>query len=212
MNYFLSTIIGFLLGSIPTAYLILKKSKGIDIRNEGSKNVGAMNSYEVTNSKLLGFLVLLIDFSKGVLSVVIPIFIFGDYFIYPAIAALFAVLAHCFNPWIGFKGGRGLATFAGSALIIFPYLLAVWILLWVIFYLIKKDILFSNIAATIFSMLLIFNTIEIAVKYTNPKPETISSLILFTIAGLVIIFIKHIEPFKEFIYNTKLSGMNKDEK
>lgn len=212
MNFILSTLIGFLLGSIPTAYLVLKKSKGIDIRNEGSKNVGAMNSYEVSNSKLLGIVVLLIDFVKGVLSVWIPILFFGDIFIYPAIAAIFAVFAHCFNPWIGFKGGRGLATFAGSALLIFPYLLIVWVLLWVIFFLIKKDILFSNITATIMSFLLVLNTTDLAIKYTYPKPESISSLILFTIAGLIIIFTKHIEPIKELIGQKKLFGIKQNEK
>jgi len=212
MNYIISALIGYILGSIPTAYLVLKKSKNIDIRSAGSSNVGAMNSYEVSNSKLLGLLVLLVDAGKGILSVVLTIMLFGDHFIYPALAAIFAVLSHCFNPWIEFKGGRGLATFAGSTIIIFPYLLIVWVLLWVIFFLIKKNILFSNITATILSIFLVFNTIDIAIKYTNPKPETVSSLILFTTAGLIIIFIKHIDPLKELIYDKKIFGMKRNEK
>ena len=64
MEYLLSAIIGYFFGSIPSAYLILKKKKGIDITSAGTGTVGAMNSYEVTNSKSIGLLVLFLDFIK----------------------------------------------------------------------------------------------------------------------------------------------------
>ena len=54
MNYFLSVVIGYILGSFPTAYLILKQAKGIDITGQGSGNVGAYNSFEVSKSKIDG--------------------------------------------------------------------------------------------------------------------------------------------------------------
>ena len=54
MNYFLGLLVGSLIGSFPTAFLILKKSKNIDITTAGTGNVGAMNSFEVTGSKLIG--------------------------------------------------------------------------------------------------------------------------------------------------------------
>ena len=65
MNYLLSCIIGFLVGSLPTAFIILKKTKGIDITSAGTGNVGAMNSFEVTNSKIIGLIVFIIDALKG---------------------------------------------------------------------------------------------------------------------------------------------------
>ena len=71
MDYLFSCIIGYLLGSFPTAFLILKKIKGIDITTKGSGNVGAMNSYEVTNSKKFGIFVLIVDLLKGLLSVIV---------------------------------------------------------------------------------------------------------------------------------------------
>ncbi len=211
MNYLISSVIGFLLGSIPTAYLILKFTKGIDIREAGSANVGAMNSYEVSDSKWLGLSVMLIDIAKGALSALLPLLIFGDIFIYPAIASVFAVFAHCYNPWIGFKGGRGLATFAGSTIVIFPYLLVIWLILWVIIFLLKKDILFSNISAIILSIILVFNTPKIAIKYASPSPESVSTLMFFVVSGLVIIFIKHIDPLKELIYDKKIFKMKRNE-
>ena len=201
MEYIFSVVIGYLLGSIPTAFLVLKISKGIDITNAGSGNVGAMNSYEITNSKYIGLLVFLIDFIKGFLAVLITKLIFNDVFIYPALALLFAVFSHCFNPWIKFNGGRGLATAAGGSILIFPYLLFVWIVLWILMYIIKRDILIANIIATIFSLLIIYLTENIALNYVYPVPVAASELMLFSTGGLLIIFIKHIEPLKEIISN-----------
>lgn len=201
MEYLLSCIIGYLLGSIPTAYLVLKKTKGIDITTKGSGNVGAMNSYEVTNSKKLGILVLLIDFFKGLLSVSL-ILIFLDYsFLAASLSLLFAIFSHCFNPWINFKGGRGLATAAGGLAIVYPILLLTWILLWVLIYLIRKDILIANILATVLSLCSVFVTYKLTIKYAYPDPSSVNELILFTSALLIIIFIKHIEPLKEIISN-----------
>ncbi|GBD86383.1 glycerol-3-phosphate acyltransferase [bacterium BMS3Abin03] len=212
MNYLISITMGYLLGSIPTAYLLLKNSRGIDIRQTGSGNVGAYNSFDVSNSKLIGLTVLLIDAGKGALSAYLAILVYGDVFIYPAVAGIFAIFAHCYNPWLGFSGGRGLATFAGVSIIIFPYLLIVWIVLWTIFYIIKRDIHFANIGATVMSLILIFNSLDIAIKYANPKPGSASTLILFTMTGLIIIFIKHIEPLKELIKDQKIIRMNRNEK
>ena len=130
MEFLFSALIGYLLGSFPTAFLILKKSKGINITERGSGNVGAMNSFEVSNSKVIGLVVLVIDALKGLLSVYLPLLFFQVNFMPPAIALFFAVFAHCFNPWLNFKGGRGLATAAGGASLLFPFALVVWGILW----------------------------------------------------------------------------------
>lgn len=211
MEYLLSSLIGYLLGSFPTAYIFLQKTKGLDITKEGSGNVGAMNSFEVSNSKFVGISVLFIDLLKGGASVLIPILVFGNVFIYPAIGLLFAVFSHCYNPWIFFKGGRGLATAAGGAAIIFPYLLAVWVILWVLFYVMRKDILLANIAATILSVLLLFGTYRIAFNYAFPKPAGVDILLTASSSILIIIFIKHIEPLKELIQKQKNNRKHKNE-
>lgn len=209
MEYLISSVIGYLLGSIPTAYLLTKSVKGIDITKNGSGNVGAYNSFRVTKSKLIGFLVLLIDFSKGAIPAAVLILLFPNKFIYPALAVFFAVLAHCFNPWLGFNGGRGLATAAGGAAVVFPYLLIVWCILWVIFYLMRKNILFSNIGATILALLLVYNTIDIGIKYTYPNTDNVSSVIFVSTSVLVLIFIKHIDPLKDWINKQKTKRVNK---
>lgn len=199
MDYLISAVLGFLFGSIPTAYLLLKTKKGIDITKTGSGNVGAMNSYEITNSKKIGIIVLVIDFLKGLLPVLILKITFGDVFIYPALALIFAIFSHCFNPWISFKGGRGLATAAGGTIILFPYMLLVWIILWLLVYMIKKDILLANILATILSLVIIYITKSLEIEWAFPKSANINELVMLTTSGLLIIFIKHIEPLKEII-------------
>jgi acyl phosphate:glycerol-3-phosphate acyltransferase len=206
MEYLISSLIGYLLGSFPTAFLFVKKATGIDITKEGSGNVGAYNSLEVTKSKFIGISVLLIDFMKGLGSVLIPLLIFPNEFIYPALSLTFAVFSHCFNPWLKFKGGRGLATAAGGAAIIFPFLLIVWCILWVIFYMMKRDIILANIISTVLSLLLIYGTYNIAVKYAYPQPLNISNLILVSTTILMFIFIKHIEPLNEIISKKSLEN------
>lgn len=201
MQYLLGAVIGYLFGSIPTAYILLKITRGIDVTTEGTGNVGAMNSYEVTNSKWIGILVLIIDFLKGMIPVFIVIYFLESSFFIASLSVLFAVFSHCFNPWLGFKGGRGLATAAGgSAAIFFPMLIA-WLVFWVLVYLIKKDIHIANIFATVLSLFSILAFYNYLISFAYPKPVLVNELLLFTSAGLMIIFIKHIEPLKDIIKN-----------
>lgn len=211
MEYLLSALIGYAFGSIPTAYILLKRKKNLDITKAGSGNVGAMNTYEVSKSKKLGAVVLIVDLLKGASAAIISLLIFSNIFIYPALSVLFAVFAHCFNPWINFNGGRGLATAAGGSAVIFPYLLIVWLILWAIFYIMRKDIHFANIGAIVMSVLLTFSTADIAVKYTYLKGVSSSNLIVITTAAMMIIFIKHINPLKELIEKQKEKGVSRNE-
>jgi len=207
MFYLLSAIIGYLLGSIPTAYLVLK-SKGINITEAGTGNVGAMNSYEVTNSKYIGIFVFMGDAIKGLLSVYIPLLLFPYGFEYAAFALVFAVLAHCFNPWLGFKGGRGLAAALGGTVLITPFLPAIWVIVWVFTFLIKKDILLGNILANILALVVSIFIPNIVVRYAFPKPDSISSLMFFIAGLMIIIMIKHFDPLMELL--TKLNLIKKD--
>jgi len=203
MDYLICAVIGYLLGSIPTGYLILKREKGIDITQTGSHNVGALNALEVSNSKTIGFLVLIIDALKGLLSVYFSLLFFPYNFAMPAIALIFAVFSHCFNPWIGFKGGRGLATAAGGTILIFPVLPVYWIIIWVILYVLKKNVLFSNISAIIITFITILLSEELDYRYSFPHSNSVSIILFFASVLLMMIFIKHIEPLNEIIQNYK---------
>jgi len=149
MNYFLSFIIGYLVGSFPTAYLVLKKSHGLDITMNGSGNVGAMNSFRVTKSKRIGLMVFLIDILKGFLSVFLVITFIDKGFIFTILGITAAVFAHCYSPWLKFKGGKGLATAIGGSLLISIPVSIIWAIFWIFHYLFGKDIDHANIFASI---------------------------------------------------------------
>lgn len=149
MELLLSSIFGYFSGSIPTAYLILKYFYGIDIRTTGSGNVGAMNSFEVTKSKKTGIIVLVIDFFKGLLPLFFVLFFIQKSFSAGALTLCFSVFAHCYSPWLGFKGGKGLATASGGALILSPFILAGWLFVWISLYSLRRDINLINFITSV---------------------------------------------------------------
>ncbi|MGA1862641.1 glycerol-3-phosphate 1-O-acyltransferase PlsY [Deferribacter thermophilus] len=118
MKSIILLIAAYLIGSIPTAYLVVKLIKGVDIRTVGSGNVGATNA-----GRVLGFygflLVFIIDMLKGFLPVYLTKLFFGDtLFLY--IVALCTILGHTFTIFLNFKGGKGVATGVGVYLALSP--------------------------------------------------------------------------------------------
>ncbi len=202
MEYIISSILGYLIGSIPTAYLLLK-SKGKNITEEGSGNVGALNSYEVSGSKLTGLLVLLIDFAKGAAVVFLIKLFFGEIFILPMIGLIAAVFSHCYSPWLKFKGGRGLATAAGGSALLMPLILGLWLLMWVIAFIFRKNVHFGNISATILTAALTATSGDIINKYSMPQSDNDLVFSIMVILMLAIIMTRHIEPLKQWISRNK---------
>lgn len=119
---FICSVIGYLIGSINTAIIISKSFYGKDIRTLESCNPGATNMMRAFG-KRAGLLVFAFDFSKGILSVIIAdiFFLFLDApFECVLFAGFFAVFGHIFPVFFGFRGGKGVATLAGSAFALMP--------------------------------------------------------------------------------------------
>ena len=115
--------IAYLIGSIPTAYLITKKVGGKLVWLEGTGNVGAMNVYRTTGSVKLMVLVTSLDVGKGALAVLIAQWLgFLGYSTEFGLmtAVIFLVLAHNYSLFLKFRGGRGLASFLGALLVVNP--------------------------------------------------------------------------------------------
>lgn len=203
MEYLIIALFSYLIGSFPTAFVLLKKVKQIDITQNGSGNVGALNSYEVSNSKLIGVTVLLIDALKGFGIVYLSKILIGNDFLTGSISLLFGVTGHCFSPWIKFKGGRGLATAAGGSLILAPAILILWLLFWLLAYLFRKNIHFGNITATILTGLLSLSSSDILNKYSIPPADENFLFGVSVMLLMIVIFIKHINPLKEYIDQQK---------
>jgi acyl phosphate:glycerol-3-phosphate acyltransferase len=129
MNW-LIPVIAYFLGSIPFGFLIVK-ARGADIRTAGSGNIGAANVTRNAGA-LAGILTLLLDAGKGYLAVWIASRIANGEIKWMMAAAVLAVIGHIFPVWLGFKGGKGVATGLGVFLPICPEAVAAGIVLWVI--------------------------------------------------------------------------------
>src|ERR1700674_414305 len=111
-------IAGYLLGSIPFAYLLARRHGGIDLRVAGSGNVGAANLLRTTTKKI-GVSAMVLDMGKGMASVLVARQI-DPGTTGPAVAGIAAVLGHIFPVWLGFRGGKGVATTCGAFAILAP--------------------------------------------------------------------------------------------
>jgi glycerol-3-phosphate acyltransferase PlsY len=211
MDYLFSILIGYLLGAIPSAYLLVKFFHNVDITKNGSGNVGALNSLEVTNSKFIGAAVLILDFLKGLLSILIIKHFFEDNFQLLVNTALFSVIGHCFSIFLKFKGGRGLATAAGSLILIAPSIFVIWVIIWLISYLYKRHIHFANIGATILTAILSFTAQKSLIYFTFPYSTNKWVFSTYITLIMIVILIKHFKPIKDYFTRPTISEVEKDE-
>ncbi len=145
-------IISYLLGSLPNG-LYVANLKGIDIRNEGSKNTGATNVFRVMGAKF-GILVLILDALKGF----IPLFIaekFGVTGNSLVLIGIIAVIGHTFSPFLNFKGGKGVATSLGIFLYLAPIPMLITLLMFFVVVGITKYVSLGSVLASVMLPLLI---------------------------------------------------------
>ena len=117
--YILVLVITFLLGSVPWGLVISKVFYGKDLRKEGSGNIGTTNAIR-SMGKVGGYAVFVLDFGKGVLSGFIGLWIAGAFgltgeaaHLATAVTFFGCTYGHIFSPWLGFKGGKGIAVAVG---------------------------------------------------------------------------------------------------
>lgn len=124
LSFFVASVGGYLLGGIPFAYLVVKWATGKDIRDYGSRNVGATNVYRNFGWKL-ALVAAVGDIAKGALAVLIVTMLpmANDFLLVTAAVAV--VLGHSYSPYLSGSGGKGIATSAGALLILTPK----WLLL-----------------------------------------------------------------------------------
>ena len=125
----ISIIVSYLIGSIPTAYLVCRAFKGIDIRETGSHNMGAMNTFYVVGF-WPGMLVLASDIAKGTLALLLTYLITAFLFTIPEalvipvemISGVIVIAGHNFPLFLKFRGGKGGATAIGVLIFIVPWI------------------------------------------------------------------------------------------
>jgi acyl phosphate:glycerol-3-phosphate acyltransferase len=171
MQLWLCPLFAFLLGSIPFG-LFIARAKGIDIRQHGSGNIGATNVLRVVGKKH-GISCLILDALKGFIPVAlavnliqiegraipVPLGLPDSWaIVFPAAdaltaqiaqitTALLAVLGHCFSPWVGFKGGKGIATSAGVLVALMPFAIVLLIAIWLILFALTRYVSLASMGA-----------------------------------------------------------------
>lgn len=154
----LTALAAYLLGSIPTGYLV-GKAKGVDIRTVGSKNMGATNVFR-TLGKGPGIFVLFVDGLKGWVAVRVLAFWFTDHLLPPdslggtreilsIVAGVGAVLGHNYTCWLSFKGGKGIATTAGAYFALAPLSVSIALGIWIILFFATRYVSVASIAAAV---------------------------------------------------------------
>src|SRR5215211_7397830 len=118
MTRIIIRIVAYLLGSIPFGYLVVRKKIGADIRQTGSGGTGATNVSRRAG-RAAGVLTLLLDAAKGSVAMLIAKAVSGDDWVIAA-AAIATLVGHIFPVWLGFRGGKGVATGVGIFLVLAP--------------------------------------------------------------------------------------------
>jgi glycerol-3-phosphate acyltransferase PlsY len=145
MRVVLMLLICYLIGSIPCGYLIGRR-KSVDLRSRGSGNIGATNAFRILGPEL-GLLVLFCDVAKGFIPVLIVNNIFGP--AWGVGAGLAAMVGHNWSVFLGFRGGRGVATGAGVLIALMPWVVFIAFIVWVLVVLISGYVSLGSIIAAI---------------------------------------------------------------
>lgn len=175
--WIVSIAIAYLLGSIPFGYVLVRVFRNEDIRAKGSGNIGATNVVR-SGAKGLGFATLLLDMLKGLLAVLLARYVGHANYNVEIAAAVAAVLGHVFPVWLGFRGGKGVATALGVFLALtWPSALG-GLLVFVAVFAISRYVSLASIVAAIVLPLL-------ALYFVRPWTATVAFGFLF-VPALVI--------------------------
>ena len=200
MNEFLLIILAYLIGSIPTAVWVSRRFFGIDIRDYGSGNAGATNTFRVLGSKW-GTIVMVVDMVKGIIAtslyILLPHYMSNDHELartnFMIGLGLASVIGHIFPIWAGFKGGKGVATLFGMAIAIQPAVaLSCVCVFLLVFYLTRFVSLSSILAGIAFAIFILYIFDEHEVLYRA-----------FAIAVALMIILTHQKNINRLIKGTE---------
>ena len=182
-------IIAYLVGGVPFGYLLAKYIGGVNIKESGSGNIGATNVLRVLKekdpklAKKLGAFTLLLDALKGAVVILVAQYLGASNFTLWSIA-VFAVLGHCYTPFLNFEGGKGVATGFGVLLTLVPIPSLIALVIW---FLAAKVLKISSLSSLI-ALLSVLGTSYYLYKEGLPGIHTFTPLWIIAF----IIFYKHI--------------------
>ena len=145
LHFLLGFVLGHVCGSVPSGLWLVQAFHGIDIRNYGSKNIGTTNVFRTVGPKT-AVLVLIADAFKGILAVGIMSYFFHNPLL-DVITALGALLGHNYSLFLGFKGGKGVATALGLLIFMMPKVAVASFGIWLVCVLLTRYVSLGSIMA-----------------------------------------------------------------
>ncbi|MEW6510511.1 MAG: glycerol-3-phosphate 1-O-acyltransferase PlsY [Bacteroidota bacterium] len=204
------TILSYLIGSIPTAIIVARRVRGIDIRQHGSGNAGGTNVFRVLGWKA-GVFVIMMDMAKGLFATIVlarlmygPIPFenrtpFDDFTVVQIIAGCAAILGHVWTLFAGFRGGKGIATAGGMLIGIAPVEVAVAFGVFAIVFLISHYVSLGSLSAAVaFPLTMFFRENVFMVDI-----EGYGTLIFFSIGISALIIYTHRANIKRLLSGTE---------
>lgn len=147
LSYIIVIFLSYVIGSIPSGLILGKTLWHVDLRQHGSKNIGATNAWR-TLGKLPGFIVFVSDLLKGMLGVYLGMMLVGSSTAM-IIGGIMAIVGHSLSLFLKFKGGKGVATGLGVLIMLMPSVSAIVFLVWLIVVLISKYVSLGSIIAAV---------------------------------------------------------------
>lgn len=189
LHFLLGFVLGHVCGSVPSGLWLVQAFHGIDIRNYGSKNIGTTNVFRTVGPKT-AVLVLIADAFKGILAVGIMSYLFHNPLL-DVITALGALLGHNYSLFLGFKGGKGVATALGLLIFMMPKVAVASFGIWLVCVLLTRYVSLGSIMAAIF-------TPPLAWYLGYP-----SAYVIFSVVAAFFVVLRHRENIHRLLTGTE---------
>ncbi|WP_304239080.1 glycerol-3-phosphate 1-O-acyltransferase PlsY [Phascolarctobacterium succinatutens] len=188
-HFLLGFVLGHVCGSVPSGLWLVQAFHGIDIRNYGSKNIGTTNVFRTVGPKS-AVLVLIADAFKGILAVGIMSYFFHNPLL-DVVTALGALLGHNYSLFLGFKGGKGVATALGLLIFMMPKVAVASFGIWLVCVLLTRFVSLGSIMAAIF-------TPPLAWYLGYP-----SAYVIFSVVAAFFVVLRHKENIHRLLTGTE---------
>lgn len=189
LHFLLGFVLGHVCGSVPSGLWLVQAFHGIDIRNYGSKNIGTTNVFRTIGPKT-AVLVLIADAFKGILAVGIMSYLFHNPLL-DVVTALGALLGHNYSLFLGFKGGKGVATALGLLIFMMPKVAVASFGIWLVCVLLTRYVSLGSIMAAIF-------TPPLAWYLGYP-----SAYVIFSVVAAFFVVLRHKENIHRLLTGTE---------
>lgn len=189
LHFLLGFVLGHVCGSVPSGLWLVQAFHGIDIRDYGSKNIGTTNVFRIVGPKT-AVLVLIADAFKGILAVGIMSYFFHNPLL-DVVTALGALLGHNYSLFLGFKGGKGVATALGLLIFMMPKVAVASFGIWLVCVLLTRYVSLGSIMAAIF-------TPPLAWYLGYP-----SAYVIFSVVAAFFVVLRHKENIHRLLTGTE---------